>query len=135
MPQDGDNSYCNDESFNSFLAGIFLTTECIKNLDFFEQLSEFENKYSVSIISGSGDIQIPIYFDDNFMQMHADYDDIININGLEMTVRDYLYSLTSFRVRNFFNISLPQEREVRQSNVSFLRRLIMRRPSRRKCTI
>lgn len=103
MPYDGDSRY--EESFNSFLAGVFLTKNKINNFEFFNYMNAFSNMYNVDIVGIGNDICIPIYFDDNEIQMTKSMEDIICVNYVDITVREYLYSLTSNRVREFFKIS------------------------------
>lgn len=101
MPQDGGSWY--EESFTSFLAGVLFTRRFISNFEFFELMNKFENLYSVSISSGE-DMVVPIHLDDNGIYLNKNYDDIIVINKKKITVRDYLYSLTTSNVRTFFGI-------------------------------
>ena len=42
-----------------------------------------------------------------------DYNKIINVNGRIMSVRSYLYSLTSNEVREYFNIEEPKNNIIR----------------------
>ena len=110
MPQNCDLRY--EESFNSFLAGVFLTTEKINNFEFFNYMNEFSNMYNVDIVGIGNDICIPIYFDDNEIKITKSMEDIICVNHANITVREYLYSLTSNRVREFFNISDIQNKSL-----------------------
>lgn len=102
MPQDGDSRY--EESFNSFLAGIFLTRRSINNFELFSYMNSFVNLYNVDIASIGNDICIPIYFDDIEIKMIKNIDDVICVDNRNITVREYLYSLTTARVREFFKI-------------------------------
>jgi len=102
MPQDG--IHITDESFNSFLAGVFLTRNCINNFEFFNLMSMFEEKYNVDIISDDKDLCVSIYLDDIKMKLRNELSDVITINNKQITVYDYLYSFTSLNVRSFFNI-------------------------------
>lgn len=112
MPQDGDSRY--EESFNSFLAGIFLTRRSINNFEFFSCMNSFINLYNVDIASIGNDICVPIYFDDKEIKMIKNIDDIICVNNKNITVREYLYSLTTVRVREFFKIP-----DVRSNHTTF----------------
>lgn len=100
MPLDGEQCY--EESFNSFLAGAFLINRRIKNLDLLNMLNNFEKTYNVDVVSLGGDIILPIYMDDNEVILRGNIDDIIY--GKNTNVRDYLYSFTTPRVREFFGI-------------------------------
>lgn len=102
MPQDGHLQY--EESFNSFLAGVLLTRRKINNFEFLTLMSVFEKTYNVSVVSLGGDIFVPIYFDDNGISLYKDMDDVISIKGESLTVRNYLYSFTTSRIREFFGI-------------------------------
>lgn len=115
MPQDGDSRY--EESFNSFLAGVFLTRRSINNFEFFSYMNSFVNLYNVDIASIGNDICVPIYFDDIEIKMIKNMDDVICINNRNITVREYLYSLTTARVREFFKIP-----DVRSNHTIFSQR-------------
>lgn len=102
MPQDGDSCY--EESFNSFLAGVLLTKRKINNFEFFNLMNTFQNVYNVDIVSVGSEICVPIYFDDNEINLLKELDTEILVNGNNITIRDYLYSFTTSRVRDFFRI-------------------------------
>lgn len=123
MSYDDSGLYCYEEEFNSFLAGVFLTTNNIENSRFLNFMCNFEKRYNTSIV-GYDDFEISIYVNEGCLYMDASYDDIITINGIEMTVEKYLYSLTSERVRNFFTISSPSEEKTMKT--SFLRRILLK---------
>jgi len=102
MSQDG---YQRDsESFNAFLAGVLLTRNCINNFEFFTLMNNFEEIYSVDIVSDERDICIPLYLDDVKIKLNNELNDVIVINGKKIFVRDYLYMFTTPKVREFFNI-------------------------------
>ena len=111
------------ESFNSFLAGVLLTKKRIGNLEFANLMCEFENSYNVCIAS-SDDVEIPVYLDDKSISIHNDYEDIVIIGNKSMTVYDYLYSLTSLRVRNYFN--LKNEKMVNVKEVKSIKKTLKR---------
>lgn len=125
MPQDGIQII--EESFNSFLAGVFLTRNCINNFEFFNLMSTFEERYNVDIISDDKDLCVSIYLDDVKMKLRNGLSDVITINNREITVYDYLYSFTSLNVRSFFNIPDIEKLEGIKSNFSgtnaFIKRL------------
>ena len=103
MSRDGGPHY--EESFNSFLAGMLLTKNRISNFAFFERLNYFQNVYSVDIISRGDDIRLPyIYLDDNEIKLLKSLDEDFLIDNKRINIRNYLYSFTTPRVREFFGI-------------------------------
>ncbi len=128
MSQDCDPRY--DESFNSFLAGVFLTRSRINNFDLFNLMYSFENAYNVSVVSLGGDICVPIHFIDNEIKLYKDINDVIVINGKNIIIRNYLYSFTTSRVRQYFGIPEIQLQE-KKSN-GFIKKLFRRDNVKRK---
>lgn len=124
MSQDSD--LCSCESFNSFLAGVLLTRQKISNFEFCDLMSRFEAIYNVTVVSseGNSDIRLSIYLDDNNITLVDDYDSIVIVDGWKMTVSNYLYSITSPRVREFLGIS-PKEEKIEKN--SFIKRLFRRK--------
>ena len=55
---------------------------------------------------------------DKDINLRYDYDDIININGNIYRVNDYLYSLTTDEVREYFGIPYKGNRIKRKTKVS-----------------
>lgn len=102
MPRDGIQR--GEEYFNSFLAGVLLTKKSISNFEFFNLMQAFENNYNVDVISDSNDLNVSIYLDDTRIKLNNSFGDTIFINGKKVFVNDYLYSFTTPRVREFFNI-------------------------------
>jgi len=130
MPQDGD-MLCY-ESFNSFLAGALLKKKKISNFDFCFEMNRFEELYNVSVIGleGDGDIRLSIYFSDNDISLNNDYDSVVRIDGIDMTVNDYLYTFTTPRVREYFEISL---RDNMEKNNSIIKKIFKRKVKTKAC--
>lgn len=116
MSQDVDPRY--DESFNSFLAGVLLTRKKIDNYSFFQLMNKLQNEYDITIVSDATDIKLFLYFSDNDINMRNDYDDVIIINNKKMTVKEYLYSFTTPRVREFFGLNDDIYSEKKQESIS-----------------
>lgn len=107
IPQDCDLKY--EESFNSFLAGLLLTRNHVNNFTFFHLLNSFQNRYNVTVVSLGNDINVPIYLNDDEITLHMSLDDEILVNGKSISVRSYLYSFTTPRIREFFKIDNLKE--------------------------
>lgn len=91
------------EDFNSFFAGVLLIKKEIYNLEFMNLCYKFEKEYNISISSLTPDLlSFLIFEDDEKIMLVYDYDRILNSSG--ETVQEYLYGLTSDRVREFFKI-------------------------------
>lgn len=116
MSQDVDPRY--DESFNSFLAGVLLTRKKIDNYSFFQLMNKLQNEYDITIVSDATDIKLFLYFSDNDINMRNDYEDIIIVNNKKMTVKEYLYSFTTPRVREFFGLNDDIYFEKKQESIS-----------------
>lgn len=125
MPYDGELCY-EEESFNSFLAGVLLKEKKIDELEFCKLMGSFERKYKVDINGVGNEFYLPIYLEGNEIRLLKNYDDVILINGKNITVKNYLYSVTSSRVREFFELpSFNEEIAVKKSN-SLVRKLLFR---------
>jgi len=125
MPQDGESRY--EESFTSFLAGVLYTRRAISNLEFFELMNRFENMYDVTIYSGE-DIKIPIYLEDRGISLRKNYDDMVIVDNKKITVGNYLYSVTTPNVREFFGIpDIKVKESVVKLNNPFIRRKLKRK--------
>ena len=79
--------------FYSFFAGVFLTKREVgyriyisDDCEYFSELDSF------------------FEFNDKCLFINCDYDTVIHINGCSMTLKNYLYSITSDEVRKYFNI-------------------------------
>lgn len=125
MRKEGDSRY--EESFNSFLAGMLLTRNCVNNFDFFNSMNLFSNIYNVDIVSIGEEINIPIYLDDNEIKLLRNIRDIVIINGREMSIESYLYSFTTPRVREFFHIPDLVSRENDRKSKLFARILLRKK--------
>lgn len=90
------------EPFNSFLAGLFLTRRNICNLELFQLMNDFENKYGVFIDGEQFDLSLDIGSSD--IKLIEEYDDIIILNKTKITVKDYLFNIASDRVKEFFDL-------------------------------
>lgn len=123
MPQEGWSRY--DESFTSFLAGVLYTRRTITNFDFFELMNEFEKCYNVTIYSGD-DIKIPIYLEDKGIRLQRDYSDIVVIDNNRITVKEYLYSLMTPNVQDFFRIPDVKQIQVKVGS-PFVKRILKRK--------
>lgn len=110
MLQDGHS--CDEESFNSFLAGMFLTRKSIKNFEFFNLMNSFSDNYGVEIVTVGNDIDVSLCFDNDTVKLLDDIDDVRIINNQQITIKEYLYSITSSRVREFFKISDAENKKI-----------------------
>lgn len=92
-----------DELFESFIAGILLTRIEIPYLELCKLQCEFENYYGISL-DDSQDIYLPIAFRDRSIALDKSYDEYIEVNKKRVKVSDYLYSITSAKVREYFKL-------------------------------
>lgn len=100
-------------SFSSFLAGALLVNKNICILDLIKYMNDFCNKYDVYVSdrkNGNNGLDMLINITDNFIDLKYDYESYILLDGKNVLVSDYLYSLTSFEVREYFNI--PEKDDV-----------------------
>ena len=98
-----------DVTMSSLIAGYFLAKEtriiefnAITNL-----LNDLYMCENIDVMETDEDIDklgIIILFDDKSVILNYDFNEIVNINGTNITVYDYLYSLTNEWVRNYFNV-------------------------------
>ena len=96
-------------TMSSLIAGYFLAKEtriiefnAITNL-----LNDLYMCENIDVMETDEDIDklgIIILFDDKSVILNYDFNEIVNINGTNITVYDYLYSLTNEWVRNYFNV-------------------------------
>lgn len=100
---------CDQESFNSFIAGLLLTKKTVCNLEFFELMNVFENKYAVCVVGENFDL--PLKINDSSMSLIQDYEEYIIFNNTRITVRDYLNNIASDRVKEFFGM-LPKNKKL-----------------------
>ena len=100
---------------SSFMAGLLL---CRRSITYSELSTEFSN-FIYSIAEPDGDfkkIAVVINDDCKSFTLKYDYTDIIN----NMTIYDYLYSLTDYDVRNYFGI--PEKEIVSDNNIVVVRK-------------
>ena len=101
---ENDGDYFREISTSSFLAGILF---CKNSIDFmneyFKLQEDFERKYKVSII-GQEDLAVNVIVEGTIIRLVDDYNKIISVNKKFMSVRNYLYSLTTPEVREYFGI-------------------------------
>ena len=102
MPDNGDLCYA--ESFTSFLAGFLLTKKTIGISEFNDVKNDFENLYNIWVSGDSEINKINIYIEPHCIYILENLDDIILVNGKKKTTFEYLYSLTSPRVRDYFKL-------------------------------
>ena len=99
-----------DVTMSSLIAGYFLAKEtriiefnAITNL-----LNDLYMCENIDVMETDEDIDklgIIILFDDKSVILNYDFNEIVNINGTNITVYDYLYSLTNEWVRNYLLLS------------------------------
>ena len=105
-----------------YLAGLLLTRNRISNFAFFERLNYFQHIYNVDITGYGEDIRLPyIYLDDNEIRLLASLDEDFYLDGKLVSIRSYLYSFTTPRVRDFFKIPHMQVEE--KKNNPFIKKL------------
>ena len=95
-------------SFFSFLAGFFLVSRSSTCGELSYLMNDFTNRFNIYIDDDNDDLYFfdkLVCFRDKDINLRYDYDDIVNINGNIYRVNDYLYSLTTKEVRDYFNIS------------------------------
>lgn len=94
---------------SSFMAGLLLCRRSIT----YSELSNEMSRFIYTITEPDGDfkkIAMVINDDNKTFTLKYDYTDIIN----NMTIYDYLYSLTDYDVRNYFGI--PEKEIVSDNN-------------------
>ena len=100
---------------SSFMAGLLL---CRKSITYSELSTEFSN-FIYSIAEPDGDfnkIALVINDDNKSFSLKYDYTEMIN----NMTIYDYLYSLTDHDVREYFGI--PEKEIVSDNNMVVVRK-------------
>ena len=110
------------ESFNSFLAGLFLTRRNICNLELFQLMNEFENRYGVFINGERFDLSLDI--GSNGIKLIEEYDDIIILKKTKITVKDYLFNIASDRVKEFFDLQSKTKKLSRVMPVPFCKKSV-----------
>lgn len=97
----------NDIFLSSFIAGALYQNKKIEYSYFGFIITSFYKINKVNIEEPDCDcdkLSKFVGFHDNFIILLKDYNDAITIDGKEISVRDYLYKLTTPLVRNYFNI-------------------------------
>lgn len=108
-------------SFFSFLAGFFLLRRSSTCGELSYLMNDFTNRFNIYIDDDNDDLYLfnrLVCFKDKDINLRYDYDDIININGNTYRVNDYLYSLTTDEVREYFGIPYKGNRIKRKTKVS-----------------
>lgn len=101
-------------SFFSFLAGFFLVSRSSTCGELSYLMNDFTNIFNIYIDDDNDDSYLfdrLVCFKDKDTNLRYTYDDIININGNIYRVNDYLYSLTTTEVRDYFGI--PYENNIK----------------------
>lgn len=98
-----------DVTMSSLIAGYFLSkgTRIIEFNAITNLLNDLYMCENIDVMETDEDIDklgIIILFDDKSVILNYDFNEIVNINGTNITVYDYLYSLTNEWVRNYFNV-------------------------------
>lgn len=96
-------------TMSSLIAGLFLASDYreVKFLTIVNMINELSNLINVDVEEPDNDfdrLSFLVLFTDDKIILSKDYDDIIDIDGNEVTVYDYLYSLTDNWIRNYLNI-------------------------------
>ena len=96
-------------TMSSLIAGYFLAKEtriiefnAITNL-----LNDLYMCENIDVMETDEDIDklgIIILFDDKSVILNYDFNEIVNINGTNIMICEYLYGLTNEWVRNYFNV-------------------------------
>lgn len=96
-------------TMSSLIAGYFLSKgtriiefNVITNL--LNNLYMYENIDVMDTDEDNDKLGIIILFDDKSLILNYDFNEIVNINGTNITVYEYLYGLTNEWVRNYFNV-------------------------------
>lgn len=97
-------------TMSSLIAGLFLASNCgeVKFQTIINMMNVLSNLENIDVEEPDGDFDkfsFLVLFDDNKIILSKKCDDIITIDGNEITVYDYLYSLTDNLIRNYFNIN------------------------------
>lgn len=97
----------NDIFLSSFIAGALYQDKKIECSYFGFIITSFYKINKVNIEEPDCDcdkLSKFVGFHDNFIVLLKDYNDTITIDGKEISVRDYLYKLTTPLVRKYFSI-------------------------------
>lgn len=94
--------------FSNFAAGFFLVNRSSTCGMFSYSMNDFTDKFNIYISDDCDEFSSfinLIYFTDKYISLKYDYDDIVNVDGYMSTTYNYLYSLTTVEVRNYFGIA------------------------------
>lgn len=123
----GENKIMADDKevpLSSFMAGLLL---CRRSITYSELSTEFSN-FIYSIAEPDGDfnkIAVVLNDDNKTFTLKYDYTEMIN----NMTIYDYLYSLTDSDVRKYFGIP---EKKIVNDNIVVRKRTLFNRFKRTK---
>ena len=97
-------------TMSSLIACLFLASDCreVKFLTIVNMINKLSDLENVDVEEPDGNFDkfsFLVLFDDDKIILSKNYDDIITIDGNEIIVYDYLYSLTDNWIRNYFNIN------------------------------
>ena len=92
-------------TMSSLIAGYFLSkgTRIIE----FNAITDLYMCENIDVMETDEDIDklgIIILFDDKSLILNYDFNEIVNINGTNIMICEYLYGLTNEWVRNYFNV-------------------------------
>ena len=98
-----------DVTMSSLIAGYFLAkgTRIIEFNAITNLLNDLYMCENIDVMETDEDIDklgMIILFDDKSVILNYDFNEIVNINGTNITIYEYLYSLTNEWVRNYFKV-------------------------------
>jgi len=98
-----------DVTMSSLIAGYFLAkgTRIIEFNAITNLLNDLYMCENIDVMETDEDIDklgIIILFDDKSLILNYDFNEIVNINGTNIMIYEYLYGLTNEWVRNYFNV-------------------------------
>lgn len=105
-------SYYRQEPTDSFLAGLLFCYKTIDYSDYIRLKIEFERKYEVEVVDRE-DLMVKLVAYGTTINLVDDYDDVLQVDGKYITVKYYLYSLTSKEVRDFLDLKEPKENSIK----------------------
>ena len=96
-------------TMSSLIAGYFLSkgTRIIEFNAITNLLNDLYMCENIDVMETDEDIDklgIIILFDDKSLILNYDFNEIVNINGTNIMICEYLYGLTNEWVRNYFNV-------------------------------
>ena len=98
-----------DVTMSSLIAGYFLAkgTRIIEFNAITNLLNDLYICEDIDVMETDEDIDklgMIILFDDKSLILNYDFNEIVNINGTNIMICEYLYGLTNEWVRNYFNV-------------------------------